>query len=64
MLIDATALHKIVKALLIEDFTYAELARRLHLKCERFRLHTDQVTIGRYRRVRRLYQRLMLEGSD
>lgn len=56
---DAATTRALVRGMLIEGFTFAELARRLGITCERFQVHSDQVTVRTYLAVRALYRRVM-----
>lgn len=62
--VDAGTVRKLVKGMLIEGFTFAEIARRLGVKCERFRVCTDKVTVRKFLQVRRLYRAISLEGPE
>jgi chorismate-pyruvate lyase len=62
-LIDAATTRQLVKGMRIEGFTFAEIARRLGVKCQRFRLYTDQVTQRKYLQVRRLYRQQVADAS-
>lgn len=61
-LIDTEQVQRLVDGMLIEHFTFTEIARRIGLKCQRFRLYSDKVTIRKYLQVRRLYQQTMTEA--
>lgn len=56
-LMDAATVRALVKGMRIEKFTFAEIARRLGVKCQRFQLQ-DRVTIRRYLAVRRVYRQV------
>ncbi len=60
---DAATTKALVRGMLIEHFTFAEIARRLGVRCERVTLHTDKVTIRRYLAVRRLARRSLSDGG-
>jgi len=62
--IDAAQVKQMVRGMLIEGFTFAEMARRLGLKGQRLRLHTDKVTLRNYLRIRRLYRRTVSETGN
>lgn len=57
-LVDAKITWKQIKALRIEGFSYAEIARRLGLRWPVLQLHTDQVTLRNYLKIRRLYRQI------
>lgn len=60
--VDGAATRTLVKRLLIEGFTYAELARRLGLR--RFRLSTTTVTHRKALQVRRLARLTLVDSVD
>ena len=62
-LVSTAHVQALVDGMLIEHFTFAEIARRIGLKCQRFRLHTDRVTLKKYLQVRRLYRQAMGEHA-
>jgi hypothetical protein len=55
---------KCIRALQVEGFKLAEIARRLGLRCPQLQLHHDQVTQKNFDRVRKFYQAIMLEGPE
>lgn len=60
-LIDAGTTRRLVRGMRIEGFTFLEMARRLGLRYDCFRLHRDRVTIRKYLEVRRLYRQHLAE---
>lgn len=62
--ISAKEAQRKVKALLIERFTRAEIARRLGLKSAKLRLHPDAITVAKAVRINRLHAAVMAEGPD
>lgn len=63
-LVPAGLTVKRLKALRAEGLSYAEIARRFGLKCQRLHLHSGNVAVYNYLRVRRLYQSIMAEGEE
>ena len=63
-LISTAHVQALVDGMLIEHFTFAEIARRIGLRCQRFRLQTDRVTVRRYLQLRRVYRQAMQDHGS
>lgn len=62
-LVDAKITWKQIKALRIEGFSYAEIARRLGLRWPVLQLHHDKITIRNWLKIRRLARGLLSEAA-